>query len=80
MEKKRASEKTMEFGRNFNGAVAVGAFVVGAVVAPPLAVAANAYGAFNAAQAAGFEGGRRWLKKRDKKKKKKKNSKEKKKQ
>ncbi len=57
--KDKGSERLWRFGRDFNIVVGVGALAVSTVLAPAAAAVAGAYGAFNLAQAGGFEALRR---------------------
>lgn len=63
-EKKKTSERLMRFGRDFNVVVG-GIALAGAAIAPPAAaVALGGYAGLQFVQAAGFEAGRRHIKKR----------------
>lgn len=64
--KEKWGEKGLRFLRNFNLFVG-GVALAGAVVVPPLAAPLTAYGAFNVAEAGGFEALRRVAKKRGQK-------------
>lgn len=63
MEKPSGTERVMELGRNVNIAFTLG-FAALTLAAPPAIIGVY----WNGAQAAGFEAGRRWAKKRKKKK------------
>lgn len=62
-------EKTSRFFRNINVVGAVACFGAAVALPPAAAVALQAYGAFNLAQAGGFEVARRWAKNRQRKRK-----------